>query len=137
MTKYKCKDMVIEIDDVVIGYVEGMSIELMYEGGIEYVYGSQTGKKAIGTKHATFTIRRWFYADIDKDLLFDLFNGETYFTLEGILLDANGNQIANSAIKLTNAFGLRWRPVLGTAGDTVAEELIGEAEDWDDTKPTD
>jgi len=129
--------MVIEVDGVVVGLVEGMSIELIKEGGVEYRYGSQTGKKSIGTKHATFTIRRWFYADINKDLLYDLFNTEAYFTLEGILLDEDGNQIANSTIKLTNAFGLRWRPVLGTAGDTVAEELIGEAEDWDDTKPTD
>jgi len=129
--------MVIEVDGVVIGSVEGMSIELIKEGGVEYVYGSQTGKKAIGTKHATFTIRRWFYVGINKDLLFDLLDSEAYFTLEGILLDEDGNQIANSTIKLTNCFGLRWRPITGTSGDTVAEELVGEAEDWDTATPTD
>lgn len=120
------------LGEVTVGVVEGMTIELLKEGGVEYIYGSQTGKMAIGTKHATFTVRRWYYTDTDKDLLFDIFNDESYFALYGTITGQN-----NSRIFLSNCKGLRWRPVTGTANDTIAEELIGEAESWDTAKPTD
>lgn len=116
--------------EITLSVVDGISIELLYEGGMEFLFGQDTGEVGLGPKHATFTIRRWFYDDTDKDLLFDLFNGKISF-------DLKGNVATNAVIRIRRCKGLRWRPVTGTANDTVAEELIGEAEDWIKATPTD
>ena len=69
--------------------------------------------------------------DTDKDLLYTLFENDIPFTLSGAIIGLSG-----STINLTNCEGYRWRPVTGAAGDTVAEELVGEAVAWTGTDLT-
>ena len=56
----------------IIGVVENLTVEFSFDGGVEPHYGSDTGKHAIGTKRATFTLRRWMYIDTNDDLFYDL-----------------------------------------------------------------
>jgi len=129
----KAKNVLVIVDSNVVGVVENMSVELIKEGGIEPHYGSDTGKHAIGTRHATFTLRRWMYIDAKKRLLFELFNDETPFNLEFGISDMEDapDFVAGMKIILSDCTGYRWRPVTGTANDICVEELIGEAVDWD------
>lgn len=129
----KAKNVLVIVDSNVVGVVENMSVELIKEGGIEPHYGSETGKHAIGTRHATFTLRRWMYIDAKKRLLFELFNDEVPFNLEfGISDMADAPDfVVGMKIILSDCIGYRWRPVTGTANDICVEELIGEAVDWD------
>ena len=132
---YKAKNVLVVVDGNTVGVVENMSVELICEGGIEPFYGSETGRHAIGTKHATFTLRRWMFIDTKKKLLFDLFNDKTPFNLEFGISDmaAVPDFVVGMKIVLSDCTGYRWRPVTGSANDIVVEELIGEAVDWDDT----
>lgn len=138
MKPFKAKRMMVIVNGYVVGVVEGLSIEFIREGGIEPHYCSETGKHAIGTKHATFSIRRWMYIDSKKRLLFDLFNDKTQFCLEfGLAEDscmdcsAGGCEIkAGTKIVLSDCVGYRYRPVTGAANDIIAEEISGEAIDW-------
>jgi len=127
---YKAKSLLISIvhptlGTVALGVVEALNVELIKEGGVEFYYGSATGQHAKGTRHATFTIRRWFMADQDTDLLYDLFNDDTVFHLYEEI-----NGVANSKVYLSACQIYRWRPVSGSANDIVAEEGVGEALDW-------
>jgi len=136
MTKpFKCKRMLVIVNGQVVGVVEGMGIELIKEGGIEPHYCSETGKHAIGTKHATFSIRRWMYLDVHKRLLFDLFNNSTQFSLEFGLTDMQNppDFVTGTRIVISDCVGYRWRPITGAANDIIAEELVGEAVDWIET----
>jgi len=136
MTKpYKAKNVLVKVGTDIVGVVENMSVELIREGGVEPHYGSETGKHAIGTKHATFTLRRWMFLDTKKKLLFDLFDLKTQFHLYfGISdMEAAPDFVDGMKIMLSDCVGYRWRPITGAANDIVAEELIGEALDWDDT----
>lgn len=114
--------------DIFLGIVEGLSIELIKEGGIEFYYASETGKHAKGTRHATFTIRRWFGADetaVKRGLLYELFNGDIPFSLIA-KVDDQGDMM----VFLSDCEIYRWRPITGTANDIIAEEAVGEAVDW-------
>jgi len=140
MTKpFKCKNVLLVANGNIVGVVEGMSIELIREGGVEPHYCSETGKHAIGTKHATFSIRRWMFIDTKKKLLFDLFNDKTQFALEFSRSDmANPPTfVAGTKLVLSDCVGYRWRPITGAANDILGEELVGEAVDWIDTDFTD
>lgn len=132
---FKAKRMLVVVNNQTVGVVEGLSIELIREGGVEPHYCSESGKHAIGTKHATFSIRRWMYLDTHKKLLFDLFNDQTQFNLEFGLCDMaeSPDFVSGTRIILSDCVGYRWRPITGAANDIVAEELIGEATDWVDT----
>jgi len=136
---FKCKRMLVRVDGNVVGLVEGMAIELIKEGGSEPHYGSETHKHAIGTKHATFSIRRWMFIDTKKRLLFDLFKNETPFNLDFGISDMAGSPdfVTGTKIILSDCVGYRWRPVTGAVGDIIAEELVGEALDWIDTNFSD
>jgi len=46
-----------------LGVVEGLDIKLHKEGGVVPHYDSETGKHAVGTRHGTFRIKRWFKTD--------------------------------------------------------------------------
>jgi len=127
---YRCTNMVIKIDGNTVGVVEAFDIDLSFEGGVEPYFGSRTGKHAKGGKRATFTLRRWFMADADTDLLWDLFNLELPFSLSGELIDNAGASVANSKSTLSDCQIYRWRPRTGAAGDIVAEEASGEAVNW-------
>jgi len=129
---FKAKRLRIGVAGVTVGVVEGLSIELIKEGGIEYYYDSETGKHAKGTRHATFSVRRWFKTDTDTDLLYDLFNDDIPFTLSGQLTG-----VANSTVNLSDCEVYRYRLVTGTANDIVAEEASGEAVDWRGTNIAD
>lgn len=129
---YKAKRLRVTVAGVTVGVVEGLSIELIKEGGVEFYYDSETGMHAKGTRHATFSIRRWFKTDTDTDLLYDLFNDDIPFTLTGQITGVTG-----STITLSDCEIYRYRLVTGTANDIVAEEASGEAVDWAGTDITD
>ena len=136
---FKCKRMLVKVGGHVVGLVEGMAIEFIKEGRSEPHYGSHTHKHAIGTRHVTFSIRRWLFVDTKKKLLFDMMNDETAFSLEFGISDMAVAPafVAGKKIILSDCLGYRWRPVTGAANDIVAEELIGEALDWIDDDFTD
>lgn len=123
----KCKELRIKIDGVTVGVVESVSQDLSYEGGTEPVYDSDSPNHAIGTKKASFSIRRWLGVDSDKDLLFDLFNNKLPFALSSEV-----KNVSDTKVTLSNCKIYHWRPVYGNANDIVAEESTGEATDWSD-----
>jgi len=129
---YKCKRMRVKIKnsltgvEYTLGVVEGMDIECIKEGGVVPHYDSETGKHAVGTRHATFRIRRWFKTDnAQTDLLFALFNNETQFWLSGEITNVSG-----STLTLSGCLIYSYRPVTGGANDIVSEEARGECVDW-------
>lgn len=122
---FKAKRLRVTVAGTIVGVVEGLSIELIKEGGIEFHYDGETGHHAKGTRHATFSVRRWFMTDTDTDLLYDLFNDDIPFTLSGQLTGVTG-----STVNLSDCEIYRYRLVTGTANDIVAEEASGEAVDW-------
>ena len=128
---FKCKRMRVTILDdcgnsFTLGVVEGMDIELTKEGGVTPHYDSETGKHAVGTRHATFRLRRWFKTDSGQtDLLFDLFDGEVHFNLSGEISNRAGSRIT-----LSDCVAYSYSPVTGGANDIVSEEIRGEALDW-------
>lgn len=124
-TSFKIQIMEAGVGTVTIGVAEGFDIDLSYEGGVEHRYGSRIGEHAVGGKTATFSLRRWYMSDTDKDLLYDLFNDELVFTLTGEL-----DGVSNSQISLSGCRIYRWRPRTGGANDIVGEEASGEALDW-------
>ena len=110
----------------ILGVVEGSDIELNKEGGVAFHYDSETGKHAVGTRHGTFRLRRWFKTDSGKtDLLYNLFVNETHFNLEGEI-----SGLAGSMIGLSDCLLYGYRPVTGGANDIVSEEARGEAIDY-------
>lgn len=113
-------------DDYILGVVEGMDIELIKEGGIVPHYDSEQGKHAIGTRHATIRLRRWFKTDQGQtDLIFDLFNNDVLFALTGEITGVSG-----SSLTLSGCMIYSYRPVTGGANDIVSEEGRGECVDW-------
>lgn len=127
---YKCKRMRVTITQdgtsYVLGVVEGFEMELIKEGGVAPHYDSETGLHAIGTRHATFRVRRWFKTDsANTDLIYDLFNDETCFHLSGRITD-----VAGSTITLSNCIIYSYSPRTGGANDIVAEEGRGESLSW-------
>ena len=129
--------MMVIVDGSIVGVVEGIAIELIREGGVEPHYCSETGKHAIGTKHGTFSIRRWMYIDRQPKLLFELFNESKQFSLEFGLTDCvdcatiSGCEFrTGTRFVLSDCVGYRWKPVTGAANDIIAEELVGEFVDW-------
>lgn len=123
----------IKVGTDIVGLVEGFASEAIREGGIEPHYCSETGKHAIGTRHITFSIRRWMYLDPSQQkLLFNLWKNKTQFLLYfGLSDDAETptDILTGTELILSDCVGYRWRPVTGAAGDIVAEELVGEAVD--------
>ena len=114
-----------------VGVVEGFDINVGYKGGAEAHYGSRTPVISAGSKTATFTITRWFFADTGQEtLLFDLFSNEVDFTLTGSLLDNTGTPIANTTISILGCRLLKWRPRTGAADDIIGEEGSGDATGW-------
>ena len=117
-----------------LGVVEGFDMQLGYEGGAEPYYGSRVRKHSAGSKNATFSITRWFYSDTgQQDLLMDLFQAETEFTLVGDLIDNAGSPIATTSTTLTGCRLYKWRPRTGAADDIIGEEASGEATNWSTT----
>jgi hypothetical protein len=125
---FKCTSMLVKIDGNTVGVVEGMDMELQWNGGIEHFYGSLTGRHAIGGKKGTYSLRRWFMADTDSDLLFDLFDGKIPFSLSGEI-----DGLSNSQLSLSNCIAYRYKPRTGSANDIIGEEVSGEAVSWSAT----
>jgi len=134
---YRCVNMVVSItvDEVeyIIGVVEGLDIDLSYVGGTEPVYGTRTPKHSAGSKKATFSLTRWYYADAgQEDLLYSLFDGELTFTLSGYLLDPHDEtEVSNTKITITGCRLYRWRPRTGGADDIIGEEASGSGTGWE------
>lgn len=135
MTVYRCTNLKIVVTvgatNYTIGVCEGMDIDLSYEGGAEPVYGNRTRQHSAGSKVVSFSLTRWFYADTgQQDLLLDLFDAETSFTIEATLVTNAGADIANTSVKLTGCRLYRWRPRTGGADDIIGEEASGQATGW-------
>lgn len=126
----KAKKVLVIVNNNVVGVVEGFATEFIREGGIEPHYNSETGKHAIGTKHVTFSIRRWMWIDTKKRLLFDMFHNSTEFNLDFGYSTNQTTVDTGKKLTLSGCIGYRWKPVTGAANDIVAEELVGEAIDW-------
>jgi hypothetical protein len=122
---YKCVHVTVKVDDATVGVVDSMSIELERDGGVEHVYGQETGLQIIGGKKGTFNARRLFMVDTDTDLFVDLFDLKLPFSLSGEI-----NGVANSKLTLSNCIAYRYRPVFGAPNDKVGEEISGEAVTW-------
>lgn len=126
---YTCNDMLVQIEGAKVDVVTAMDIRLSREGaGIQYYYGSDTGKHVVGGKRGTFTLQRWFMTASDTDLFWDLFDLELAFYLSGEI-----NNLANSEIELSDCRAYTWRPVTGDANSAVGEEITGEASGWSAT----
>jgi len=123
---FKCKRMRIKIGNDTLGVVEAFDIELIKEGGVTPHYDSETGKHAVGTRHATFRIRRWYMTDTgQEDLIYDLMNGEIPFDMTGEITGETGSKITLSSCLIYS-----YAPRTGGANDIVSEEARGEALDW-------
>jgi len=131
---FKCKRVLVVVNGNTVGVVEGMAIEFIKDNTTEPHYGSDTHHHAVGTRHGTFSIRRWMFVDTKKKLLFELFENDTSFNLEFGVSDMEPSPDFVSGMKLilSNCLGKTWRPVTGATGDVLAEELIGNALDWID-----
>jgi len=117
---------------ITVGCVDGSDIDLGYEGGMESCYGKRTKTHSKGSKKISFTISRWYYSDSgQEDLLLDLFDDETSFSIEGYLIDKDGIAISDSTVKITGCQIYNWKPKTGGAEDVIGEEAKGYAEDWD------
>ena len=132
---YRCTNMKIELvsggTTFIVGVVDGYDINLSYEGGPEPHYGSRIQHHSAGCKKATVSMSRWFYTDAgQEDLLLNLFQAETEFTLRGTLQDNAGVAIANTGVVITGVRLYKWRPKTGSANDIIGEEAQGEGTDW-------
>lgn len=133
---FRCVNMVVTItvdgQDYTVGVVEGMDIDLSYVGGTEPVYGSRTQKHSAGSKKATFSLTRWYFADEgQEDLLYRIFNEELEFSLSGTLNDPHDESpLNNTAIEITGCKIYRWRPRTGGADDIIGEEGSGSGTGW-------
>lgn len=126
---YTANIMIIKIDLATIGVVTAEDISLTHEGGtVTHYYGSYTGAIAEGGNRATFRLQRWFMADVDTDLFFDLFNDKTSFSLSNEL-----SGVATSTVTITGCMANTWRPILGDANAIIGEEISGEGTAWTST----
>jgi len=117
---------------VAIGVVEGSDIDFGYEGGPEACFGTRTKSHSAGSRRISFTVTRWYYTASDaQDMLLDLFENETSFSLKGSLIDKDGVAIANSDIVITGCRFYRWHPRAGSADDIMGEEASGFGTGWD------
>jgi hypothetical protein len=136
VTLYRGVNLVLTVDSggtpIIIGCVEGSDIDLGYEGGAEACYGTRIKTIGTGSKKISFTITRWYYADTgQEDLLLDMFDNNTEFTISGYLIDKDGNTISNTTIEITGCQILNWKPRTGGADDVLGEEARGFGTDWD------
>lgn len=135
---FRCVNMVVSIvtdeGTFTVGVVEGMDINLEYVGGTEPVYGTRTQKHSAGSKKATFSLTRWYFADEgQEDLLYRIFNEEMEFTLSGTLNDPQDETPLNGTLlTLTGCRLYKWRPRTGGADDIIGEEASGSATGWTD-----
>lgn len=133
---YRAINLKVEIIDgantYTVGVVDGLDIDLSFDGGAEPYYGSITRKHSSGCKKVSLTLSRWYFADEDQqDLLLSLFNSRTEFNLRGSLITNSGQPIPNSAIVIKNVLLYKYRPKTGSANDIIGEEASGEALDWE------
>jgi hypothetical protein len=121
----------IGVTEYTVGVVEGLDMDLSYAGGPEPIYGSREQKHSAGSKSAKFTLTRWYFADEgQEDLLLDLFDEETEFTLSGNLVDADNVTISHTKVTITGCRLYRWRPRTGGADDIIGEEAQGSGTGW-------
>jgi hypothetical protein len=133
---YRGVNLVLQINDgsgyVTVGVVEGSDIDFGYNGGPEPCFGTRTQSHSAGSKKISFTITRWYYTSVyAQDLLLDLFDNETEFSLKGFLVDKDGAKISTSEIIITGCRLYRWHPRSGGADDILGEEASGFGTDWD------
>jgi len=129
---FKMVNVLIKINNNTIGVMEGADAQIGRNGGVENVYGSETGQHAIGGKKGTFTATRWYMADSQSSvgLFYDLVNQKQPFNLSGEIAG-----LAGSTLTLSNCVAYNYKPKWGSANDIAAEEISGECTDWSATIP--
>jgi len=133
---YRGVNMVLQVKSglnyVTVGVVEGSDIDFGYEGGPESCFGTRTKTHSAGSRKISFTITRWYYTSAGaQDLLLDLFENETSFSLQGYLVDKDGVQISGTIIEITGCRLYGWKPRTGSAEDIIGEEARGFGTGWD------
>ena len=134
---FRCVNMVVKVithggTTYTVGVVEGMDIQMGYKGGPEPIYGQRIQVHSAGAFEVTFTLTRWYFADSgQEDLLLNLLQSETEFSLEGLLYDNAGNAVSNSTLKITGCRIYKYRPRTGGADDIIGEEASGSGTGWD------
>lgn len=124
---WKCINVLVKINNGVVGVIQSMEMQIGRNGGVEMHYGSETGRHAIGGKKVTFTASRWFMADsaASTGLFADLCELKQPFSLSGEIVNLNGSQLL-----LSNCIAYNYKPKFGAPNDTVVEEISGEGTDW-------
>lgn len=119
-----------------LGVVELADIEVLKKSMLESKYGFQdnvdlvttpANRHRIGMKHCRFRVRRWFNADANTDLLFDLHNLDVLFNLKEFITEETGFV----GLKIFNCISYDYKEITGTANDIVGEEIIGEGIYWE------
>lgn len=136
MGPFRCVNMVVTVTingtPYTVGVVEGMDIQIGYVGGAEPYYGSRIRKHSAGSKEVSFTLTRWYYADeTQEDLLLNLIDDETEFSLSGHLVDKDGTSISDTTLTITGCRLYKYRPRTGGADDIIGEEGSGQGTNWD------
>lgn len=125
----KCKRMRVTVAGIIVDVVEGLEIELIKEGDpLDFEYDEETGMHSKGGRKARFIIRRAFKTGVQQALLFDLWNSDIPFMLQGEISGLSG-----SSVILSNCEIYGWVVELGTANTVIAEVARGEAIDWLET----
>lgn len=126
------KKMRLIIDSTTVDVVELVNLEVFHEGNVESKYGQTDNgsqyipwnRHKIGIQKVRFTIRRWFKAgNADTDLLYDLHNADTEFTLIEYLNDVYGEF---AGLQINNCISYGYSADTGTANDIIIEEIRGE-----------
>lgn len=126
------KKMRLIIDGTTVDVVELVNLEVFHEGNVESKYGQTDNgsqyipwnRHKIGIQKVRFTIRRWFKAGLaDTDLLYDLHENDTEFTLTEYINDIWG---AFAGLKISNCVSYGYTAETGTANDIIIEEIRGE-----------
>lgn len=125
----------LEIDDgsgyATVGCVVGSDFNFEYEGAPENIYGNREKSHSVSAKRINFTLTRWYYSNSGReDLLLDLFNSETTFTLRGFVTDKDENEVEDAEFTVTNCLIYDWKPVSGSAEDILGEQVLVCSANW-------
>jgi len=129
------KKMRLDVNGTILDFVELVNIEVGHEGGVESKYGQTwTGtqykpwnRHKVGMHRVRFTIRRWYKAGVSDDILYDLYDNDTEFTLKEYLNDITGEM---NGVEIYQCQIYRYTPETGTPNDIVIEEANGEGLTW-------
>lgn len=127
---FKCKNLRMEIDNVLIQFVQLADIKFIKNGGVEPKYGMRgihsDRRHRVGKQMATFTIRRWFKADVNTSYLFySIHENDTEFDLKEYLGDVVVEDQTFRGFTIENCKSYGYNLITGTPNDIICEEITG------------